>query len=132
MLQTNYSSMLQYFCRIENISSFFFFFFFFFFGCTPHHAEVPVAGTEPMPQQEHQFLNPLRHQETPRISFFSLFLFWVVFFCCCFVFLSFFKPHPRYTEVPRLGVESELQLPTYTTATATQDLSYVCNLHHSS
>ena len=35
-------------------------------------------------------------------------------------------------EVPRLGVEWELQLPTYTTATAMQDQSRVCNLHHSS
>ena len=35
-------------------------------------------------------------------------------------------------EVPRLRVESELQLPAYTTATATQDLSRVCDLHHSS
>ena len=34
-------------------------------------------------------------------------------------------------EVPRLGVELELQLPAYTTATATQDLSHVCKLHHS-
>ena len=35
-------------------------------------------------------------------------------------------------EVPRLGVESELQLLAYATATATQDPSHVCNLHHSS
>ena len=35
-------------------------------------------------------------------------------------------------EVPRLGVESDLQLPAYTKATATLDLSHVCNLHHSS
>ena len=34
--------------------------------------------------------------------------------------------------VPRLGGESELQLPAYTTATAMQDLSRVCDLHHSS
>ena len=32
--------------------------------------------------------------------------------------------------VPRLGVESELQLPAYTTATG--DPSRVCDLHHSS
>ena len=31
-------------------------------------------------------------------------------------------------EVPRLGVDSELQLPTHTTATATRDPG-VCNLH---
>ena len=35
-------------------------------------------------------------------------------------------------EIPRLEVESELQSPAYTTATATPDLSCVCNLHHSS
>ena len=34
-------------------------------------------------------------------------------------------------EVPGLGVESELQLPAYTTATAMQDLSCVCDLCHS-
>uniref|UniRef100_A0A8D1NQC2 Neurolysin, mitochondrial n=2 Tax=Sus scrofa TaxID=9823 RepID=A0A8D1NQC2_PIG len=35
-------------------------------------------------------------------------------------------------EVPRLGVQSELQLPDYTTATAMLGLSYICDLHHSS
>ena len=35
-------------------------------------------------------------------------------------------------EVPRLGVKSELQLPAYTTATATPDPSHICDLHHSS
>ena len=34
-------------------------------------------------------------------------------------------------EVPRLGVELEVQLPAYTTATAMPDPSHVCNLHHS-
>ena len=35
-------------------------------------------------------------------------------------------------EAPRPGVESEWQLPDYTTATATWGPSCVCNLHHSS
>ena len=35
-----------------------------------------------------------------------------------------------YMEFPRLGVESELQLPVYTTATAT-DPSHICDLAHS-
>ena len=36
-------------------------------------------------------------------------------------------------EVPRVGVESELQqLPAYATGTATPDLSRVWDLHHSS
>ena len=37
-----------------------------------------------------------------------------------------------HMEVPRLGVELEVQLPAYTTATATQDLSRICDLYHSS
>ena len=45
---------------------------------------------------------------------------------------SFLGLHPQHMEVPRLGVESELQLPAYATATATPDPSYVCNLHRSS
>ena len=35
-------------------------------------------------------------------------------------------------EVAGLGVELELQLQAYTPATVTQDLSHVCDLHHSS
>ena len=34
-------------------------------------------------------------------------------------------------EVPGLGVESELQLMVYTTATAALDLSCTCDLYHS-
>ena len=44
----------------------------------------------------------------------------------------FLGRHLRHMEGPRLGVESELQLPACTTATAMLDLSCVCNLHHSS
>ena len=35
-------------------------------------------------------------------------------------------------EVPRLGVKSKLQLPVYTTATATLDPSCICDLHRCS
>ena len=35
----------------------------------------------------------------------------------------------QHMEVPRLGVDSELQLPAYTTATETQNPSHGCNLH---
>ena len=37
-----------------------------------------------------------------------------------------------HIEVPRLGVESELQLLAYTTAAAMRDPSRICDLHHSS
>ena len=52
----------------------------------------------------------------------------------CFVLLCFFFLGlcPLYMEVPRLGVQLELQLPAYTTATAMRDLSHVCDLHHNS
>ena len=41
-----------------------------------------------------------------------------------FFFFFFLWPLLRHTEVPRLGVESELQLPAHSTATATRDLDY--------
>ena len=52
---------------------------------------------------------------------------------CVYFFLFFFLgPHPWHVEVPRLGVESELQLLAYATATATPDPTCLCNLYHSS
>ena len=53
----------------------------------------------------------------------------VFFVCVCFVLLG---PHPQHMEVPRLGVELELLRLAYSRATATWDLSRICNLHHSS
>ena len=38
-----------------------------------------------------------------------------------FIYLVFLGPHLQHMEVPWLGVESVLQLPTYTTAIATPD-----------
>ena len=49
-----------------------------------------------------------------------------------FVCLVFLGPHLWHREVPRLGVQLKLQPLAYTTATATQDPSRVCDLHHSS
>ena len=48
---------------------------------------------------------------------------------CIFVFLSLLGPLLRHMEVPRLGVESELQPPAYARAPATRDPSLFCNLH---
>ena len=47
-----------------------------------------------------------------------------------FFFLRFSGLHLRHMEILRLGVQSELQLPAYTTTMP--DLSCVCDLHHSS
>ena len=49
------------------------------------------------------------------------------FYCCCLL-----GPPPHHMEVLRLGVPSELQLPAFTTATATPYPSRVCDLHHNS
>ena len=58
-----------------------------------------------------------------------IFYFFIFYFFCLFVFSG---PHPRLMEVPRLGVESKLQLPAYARASATPDPSHVCDLDHSS
>ena len=52
-----------------------------------------------------------------------------ILFFFFFVFLGLYSGH---MEVPRPGVESEFQLPAYTTAAAMLDPSHVCDLHHSS
>ena len=66
---------------------------------------------------------PLRWNQdpAPRLYYF----FWV------FVFLLF-RDVPSVYGGPRLGVDLELQLLAYATATATWDPSCVCNLQHSS
>ena len=45
--------------------------------------------------------------------------------------LPFLQLHLWHMKVPELGVESELQLPAYATATEMLDLSRICELHHS-
>ena len=49
-----------------------------------------------------------------------------------FISFCFSGLHPRHMELPRLRVESELQLPATITARAMQDPSCICDLHHSS
>ena len=57
---------------------------------------------------------------------------WNLSFSFFFFFFDFLGPRPQHLEVPRLGGKLELQLLAYATATATPDLSHVCDLHHSS
>ena len=60
---------------------------------------------------------------------------WIIFVSKVSVkFLSFcffFSAVPLHMDIPRLGIESELQLPPYASTTATPDPCYICNLHHS-
>ena len=64
-------------------------------------------------------------------NFYFIFIFLLIMVFCLFVFV-FVGPHPLHMEVPRLGIKLELQLLTYTTATAMWDPSHICKLHHSS
>ena len=54
----------------------------------------------------------------------------ISFIIIIIIILLFLRLHMWHMEVPRLGVESELQLPAYTTAT--WDPSHICDLHRSS
>ena len=56
----------------------------------------------------------------------------VKFFFFFFFFFCFSGPYLQHMEVPRLGVQSELQLPVCVRATAKWDPRHVCDLHHSS
>ena len=53
-------------------------------------------------------------------------------YVCMYVCIAFLGPWPQHIKVSRLGVQLELQLLAYTTATAMRDLSHVYNLYHSS
>ena len=48
------------------------------------------------------------------------------------IYFCFKGPYLWHMEVPRVGVESELQPPAYTTTIAMQNPSCICDLHHSS
>ena len=77
------------------------------------------------------FLKPIQEEgEMPTHYYLSLHIYFL--FIYLFIYFGFLGAHPRHIEVPRLGVWLELQLLTYTTATATADPSRVCDLYHSS
>ena len=67
------------------------------------------------------------HRTKTRSCLFFFFFFF--FFFLSFVLLGLY---PQHMEVPRLGVQSELWLPAFATATATPDLSLIFDLHHNS
>ena len=54
------------------------------------------------------------------------------YICHLFLFLCSLGPHLWQMEVPRLGVQSQLQLLTYTTGRATGESEPHLQLHHSS
>ena len=100
--------------------------------CNLHHSLWPCQILNPLREARgqthilmkttHWVLNLLSHKGKLPYNIFFSFNF---IFCLLGV-------HSWHMEVPRLGVESKLQLLAYTTATATQDPSCIWNLHYSS
>ena len=105
---------------------------FFFFGhptgSLTHCAEPGIELTSQPSQDAAEPVVPPGELKSTLLLFVFIFSFNLILGEWC-VFLG---PHPWHMEVPRRGVRSELQLPAYTTATATPDSSLVCDLHHSS
>ena len=75
------------------------------------------------------FLDEIREQKQNTIAKTTRYHYHYYYYYLSFVFLGL---HPQHMEVPRLGVQSELQLLAYAKATAMPDLSCFCKLHHSS
>ena len=53
-------------------------------------------------------------------------------YVCVYIYIYahiFLGQRPQHIGVLELGFESELQLPIYTTATATLDTSHICKVH---
>ena len=61
-----------------------------------------------------KFLSHRRYNSKRKETNFWLFIYYYYYFL---------GPHLQHMEVPRLGIESELELPAYTTATAMPDPS---------
>ena len=96
----------------------------------------PLVFTH-LPSPPGAALQPATLQAPPNCLSGSLCLPCCLSLCIChlvfyFVLFCFLGPHPWHMEVPRLGVQLELQLPAYTPITATQDVSHIFDLHHSS
>ena len=104
-------------------------------GWTPFKAEIPEIGSLPpnvgILRASHrlEFTCEKLHDDTLQVhtpvpsTLFYLCIYLFIYFC-------FLGSNPRHMEVPRLPVETELQLLAYTTAT--WDPSRICDLHHSS
>ena len=57
---------------------------------------------------------------------------YIYIYICMYVHICLFREAPGHMEVPRLGVETDLQLLAYITAIAMPDPSLICDLHLSS
>ena len=91
-----------------------------YFECTIRWGLIYVYACETITLRSPTSITPHLHKGA-----------YIYVFIYAFHLFYFLGPHPQHMEVPRLGVESELQLLAYTRAIATWDPSRICNLHHS-
>ena len=69
----------------------------------------------------------------PKFLFFFNLIFFILFLIFALLLFCVLGLHLQSMNIPRLGVELELQVLAYTTAMkAMRDLSCFCDLHHSS
>ena len=92
----------------------------FFGGSHPWCMQVPRPGIGSTSQQQCQVLKPLCHSGNSWMSV-------IIYF-----FFLFLGAGLQHMEDSGPGVELELQLPGYTTATAKRGSSCICNPHHCS
>ena len=106
-------------------------------GLNPHHVSDPNHSSD----NSRSLTTRPPGNPKPHVCFFLFFLSFsfflssfLYFFLPSFLSFTFLGLHLQHMGVPRLGVELDLQLPAYITATAiaTQDLSCICYLQHSS
>ena len=53
----------------------------------------------------------------------------IILYIYLFIYLFILGLHLKHMEVPRLGIESQMKMPAYATATATPDPSHICDLY---
>ena len=96
--------------------------------------EVVCLEISPVPETPHQ-QGDEEQASVPKAGprdITSILFYFISPYLTLFYFIVFLGPHLQHMEILRLGVQLELQLPAYTTATATLDPSCICDLHHSS
>ena len=110
--------------------------FFFFFGSIHRMWKFPDQGSNPSHSRGNTgSLASWATRELPKAKQMISPMEWLhsfLFYFMLFYIILFLGPNQQHLEVPRLGVESELQMPACTTATATGDLNLVFEPHHSS
>ena len=87
-----------------------------------------------MNEKIHQQINSIyvsSHLSDWVIIFFlyTLYSFYILLNTIYIFFCFILGPYPQHIEVPKLGVESELQLPAYTATIATPDPSCIWDLY---